>query len=80
MTFKIFEKGKKHEAGVTYLDLRGDTVARPGKEVALVVVNEDGDEITTICVVEHDGRLCLCAAADDGFGFSLNSNGEIITY
>ena len=80
MTFKIFENGKKHEAGVTYLDLRGDTVAQPGKEVALVVVDKDGDEITTICVVEHDGKLCLCSAVDDGFGFKLNDEGEIITY
>ncbi|MDY0227247.1 MAG: hypothetical protein RBR38_10500 [Desulfomicrobium apsheronum] len=80
MIFKVFEKNKKHEAGVTYLDLRGDTVSIPGIEVALVAVDEDGDEITTICVVEHDGKLCLCSAVCRGLGFRLNDEGEIITY
>ena len=77
--FAIF-KEKKTERKKVFLRLDEEGVANPGKEVAVVACDENGKEISTLCVFEADGGLCLCADVDDNLGLKLNKNGEIVAY
>ena len=46
--------------------------------IDLIVVDEHGDWITTICVIQNNGTIRLCPGVDKDCGIQLDDNRKII--